>query len=142
MHHAEAHELCLLEARNQPQHARLSAPFDLRLEADEAEVIAGEIVLPQLHGGVGLPSGARIDQPDRLHRTEAERVVAAMRHHLDRQTAFEEPLLVEVVNRGRFRGNERVVEAIVLFAREGAIQVVAFPTVDTARPCWWLGDPT
>ena len=49
MHHAEAHELGILEPGNHPQHARLIAPFDLRLEADQAVVIAGERVLPQLH---------------------------------------------------------------------------------------------
>ena len=101
VHHPEAHELGLLEARDQPKHARLVAPFDLRLEADEAVVIAGEIVLPQLDDGVRLASGARIDQADRLHRTEPQRVDAAVRHHLDRQAAFEEPLLVEVVDRRR-----------------------------------------
>jgi hypothetical protein len=54
VHHPEADELGLLEPGNQPQHARLLAPFDLRLKADQAEVIAGEIVLPQLHGRVRL----------------------------------------------------------------------------------------
>ena len=49
MHHAEAHELGVLEARDHPQHARLIAPLDLRLEPDQAVVIAGERVLPQLH---------------------------------------------------------------------------------------------
>ena len=42
VHHAEADELRLLEAGNQAEHARLLAPLDLRLEADQAEVIAGE----------------------------------------------------------------------------------------------------
>ena len=63
VHHAEADELGLLEPGNQPQHARLIAPLDLRLEADEAEVIAGEVVLAQLHDGVRLAPGARIDRP-------------------------------------------------------------------------------
>ena len=54
MDHAEPDEFGLLEPGNQPQHARLLAPFQLRLEADQAEVIAGEVVLPELHDGVGL----------------------------------------------------------------------------------------
>ena len=33
VHHPEPHELGLLESRNQPQHARLLAPFELRLKA-------------------------------------------------------------------------------------------------------------
>ena len=60
---------------NQPQHARLLAPFQLRLKADEAVVIAGEVVLPQLHGGVRRAAGARIDEADRLHRPEPQRVL-------------------------------------------------------------------
>ena len=77
MDHAEAHELGVLEPGNQPQHARLLAPLHLRLEADQAEVVAGEVVLPQLHDRVRLASGARIGQADRLHRPEAQRVHAA-----------------------------------------------------------------
>src|SRR5262245_27480273 len=134
MDHAEANELGLLEARNEPKHARLVAPLDLRLEPDEAEVIAGERVLPQLHGGVRLAAGARIDEPDRLHRPEPQRVAAAVRHDLDRQTALEEPLLVEVVDAGRLGGHERVVEPIVIVARERAVQIAAFAVVDAA--CW------
>ena len=106
MHHAEADELRVLEARNHRQHARLLAPLQLRLEADEAEVIAGEVVLPQLHDGVRRAAGARIDEADRLHRAEAQRVAPAMRHHLDRQAALEELLLVEVVDGRGFRGDD------------------------------------
>ena len=99
MHHAEADDLRVLEPRHQLQHARLLAPLQLRLEADQAEVIAGQRVLPQLHGCVRHAPGPRIDEADRLHRAEPQRVAAAMRHHLERQTPFEELLLVEVMNR-------------------------------------------
>ena len=133
MHHAEAHELGLLETGHKPQHARLLAPFDLRLKSDEAEVIAREIVLAQLHGGVRLAAGLRIDEADGLHRPEAERVDAAMRHHFNRQTSFEESFLVEVVDRRRLGMDERVVEALVLVAGERTIQVVARAIVHAAR---------
>ena len=96
--HAEAHELRLLEPGNHAQHSRLLAPFHLRLKPDEAVMIAGKVVLSQLNGRVRLPAGPRIGQADRLHRPEPQRVLAAMRHHLDRQAPFEELLLVEVVN--------------------------------------------
>ena len=49
VHHAEPHELRVLESRNEPEHARLLGPFELRLESHEAEMVAGEIVLAQLH---------------------------------------------------------------------------------------------
>ena len=133
MHHPEADELGLLEAGNQPQHARLIAPFDLRLEADQAEVIAGQIVLPELNGGIRLAARPRIDQADRLHRPESQRLTAAMRHHLDRQAALEEFFLVEVVDRRRLGRDERIVEALVVVARQRAIQIVALAIVHAAR---------
>src|SRR5256712_635076 len=133
VHHSETDKLRLLESRDEPQDARLIAPLDLRLEADEAEVIAGQVVLPELHGRVRLAARSRIGETDRFHRSEPQRVAAAMRHHLDRQAPFEKPLLVEVVHGRRFGRDERVVETIVLFARQRAVQVVAFAIVDAAR---------
>ena len=106
MHHPEAHELGVLEAGDHPQHARLLAPLQLRLEPDQAEVIAGQVVLAQLHDRVRRAPGARIDEADRLHRTEPQRVAPAVRHHLDRQTALEELCRVEVVD-GRRLGADR-----------------------------------
>ena len=41
MHHSEPHEFGLLESGNEAEHPRLFAPFDLRLKAHQAEVIAG-----------------------------------------------------------------------------------------------------
>ena len=141
MHHAEADELRLLEPGDQPQHTRLLAPFELRLEPDEAEVIAGEIVLPQLHGGEGRAPGARVDETDRLHRPEAQRLAAAMRHHLDRQAALEELLLLEIVDRRRLGAHECVVERVVLRLGERAVEVVALAIVDPAGGLPGGGDP-
>src|SRR5205814_10042551 len=106
--HAEPDELCLFEAWDEPQDARLIAPFDLRLKSDEAEMIGGEVVLTQLDGRERLAAGPGIDQADRLHRPEAQRVAAAVRHDFNRQTAFEEAFLVEIVNGCRFRVDQRV----------------------------------
>jgi hypothetical protein len=44
-------------------------------KAHEAVVIAGEVVLAQLHDGVGEAAGAGIDEAHRLHRPEPQRVV-------------------------------------------------------------------
>src|SRR5262245_15534983 len=40
VHHAEAHEFGLFEPWNHPQHTRLFPPFQLRLKADETEMLA------------------------------------------------------------------------------------------------------
>ena len=98
MDHPEAHELGRFKAGNHPQHARLFAPLQLRLKPDEAVVIAGESVLPQLDDGIGPAARPRIGEPGGLHRPKPQRVDAAMRHHLDGQTPLEELRVVEVVH--------------------------------------------
>ena len=132
VHHAEADEFRLLQPGNQAQHPRLLAPFELRLKPDEAVVIARQVVLPQLHGRVRRPARSRIGEADRLHGPESQRVQAAVRHHFDRQAALEELLLVEVVDRRRLGVDQRVVEALVLLARQRAVQIVALAVVDAA----------
>jgi hypothetical protein len=126
MHHTEPHELGVLETRYQLQHPRLFAPFQLCLKADEAEVIPCECVLTQLHDRVRRPSGVRIDEADWLHRPEPQRVTTAVRHDLDRQTAFKEFLFVEIVDGCGFGRDDRVIEPLVLFPRQRTVQVVAF----------------
>ena len=51
--------------------------------------VPSRVLAPQLHHGVRPLPGARIGQPDRLHRPERQRLLAALGHHLDRQAALE-----------------------------------------------------
>ena len=117
--HAEPHELRLLEPGNHAQHSRLLAPLQLRLKPDETVMIAGEIVLAELNGRVRLTAGPRVPQPDRFHRPEPQRILAAMRHYFDGKAPFEELLLVEVMNRRGFGRCERRIERAVLSALSG-----------------------
>src|SRR5207302_3228980 len=89
VHHAEAHELRLLQAGNEPQHTPLLAPFQLRLEADEAVMVSRKIILPELDGRVWLTARPRIYEADRLHRSEPQRIFSSMRHHFDRQAPLD-----------------------------------------------------
>ena len=103
-------------------------------------MIAGERVLPKLHGRVGRAAGLRIDEADRLHRTEAQRLTAAMRHHFDGQAPLEEFLFVEVVDRGGFRGHERIVKAVVRLFRQRTVQIVTLTIVNaTGHTRIWRG---
>ena len=87
---AEPRELRVLEAGDHAEDFRLRAVLQLRLEADHVPQRAQLVVLPQLHHGPRLHTRImRISQPDRLHRTIAQRLRPALRHHLDRQAAFE-----------------------------------------------------
>src|SRR4029079_16184051 len=130
--HPEAHELGALEPGNHPQHARLLSPLHLRLEADEAEVIAGNVVLAQLDDGVGFPAGAGVAQPDGFHRPEPQRVDAARRHHLDRQAALEEFRWSEWLDAGLLGRRQRGVEGLVFLSGERAVEIVPLPIVDAA----------
>ena len=76
-------------------------------------------------------TGSWIDEADRFHRPEPQRVGPPMRHHLDRQTAFEEALVIEVVDGGRLGVNESLVKAVVLLAGQRTVQVVALTIVHT-----------
>ena len=77
--------------------------------------VPSAIVLAQLDDGVRLlVRPVRIGEPDRLHRPPAQRVAAALRHHLDRQAAVEIGGLLPVVERHAVAGEERVEEGVVL----------------------------
>jgi hypothetical protein len=113
VHHAEANELGALETRNEAQHALLFAPLQLRLETHQAEMIAGDVVLTQLHHRVRRRGRCEDRQADRLHRTEAGVSTPAMRHDFDGQAAFEELLFVEIVDRRRLRMDHRVWKSVI-----------------------------
>ena len=119
VHLAEAHEDRALEARDDAEDALLLGPLHARLEADQVELGAGEVLLAQLHDGVGPPAVRRA-QPDRLHRPEAQRVDAAPRHLLDRQAALEEERLLEVAQRRHLGLDDRLVKGQVLLAVHAA----------------------
>ena len=140
MDHAEAHELGVLEPGNQPQHARLLAPLHLRLEADQAEVIAGEVVLPQLHDGVGLAAGARIG---RGRPASSARTAACPRRDAPSPRSAGS---LRRTSRCRSRAArafsaaiERLVERAGTRRGERAVQVVPFAVVHAARRTGRLG---
>ena len=86
---AQPRELGILQARDGAEQADLLGMLQLGLEADDVPQRAAGIVLAQLDDGIGPAAGARIVEADRLHRAEAQRVDAALGHHLDRHAAFE-----------------------------------------------------
>ena len=55
-----------------------------------------------------------------------------MRHDFDREAAFEELLLVEIVHGGRLGRRERVIEPTVFLFGQRTVQVVALAIVDAA----------
>ena len=122
---AEAQELGLLQARDQPQHARLFAELHMVLESDQVEALGAQIFLAKLHDGPGTASGARVVQAHRLHGTEAQRVAAAARDLLDRQAGLEVAGVVFGNVGGDGVGFQQFVhEMLVLVAVERAVEVV------------------
>ncbi len=89
MHHAQAQPLRVRQARQLAERFFLRRPRQAGLEPDQVERAAVGVLLAQLHHGVRRAAGARVAQPDRLERAEAQRVLAARGQLLDRQAALE-----------------------------------------------------
>ena len=87
VHHALAHELRVLERRYEAEDALLLSPLQIGLEADDVEERPFGVVLPQLHDGVGSFSRVRRLEADGAQRAEEQRLLAALRYHLDGQAA-------------------------------------------------------
>jgi hypothetical protein len=133
---AVAQELAVREAGDRPEHARLLAVAHPRLEPDEVPHLAGLVLLAQLHDRVRLTAGARVAEAHRLHRPEAEGVLAARGQLLDRETAFEvrhAAHAAHVVARVLVRRGERGDEGFVFVSREGRVPVVGALALAVAR---------
>jgi len=123
---AEACELSLLQTRDHAEDAFLLGVLELGLKADDVEKRAERIVLAKLDHRVGTLAGAGVDEADRLHRTEAQRVAAARGHHLDGKTTL------EIRRRGfpflelrLLAGQKGVDERLVLVAVERTVDVIS-----------------
>src|SRR5579872_1805374 len=86
----EAHELSVLEPRNQPQDSRLLAESQMVLKADQVIAIGSQVLLPKLDHGPRSAPRSRIVEPHGFHGTETQSVAAAAGQLLDRQAGFEE----------------------------------------------------
>ncbi len=126
MQAAEPGEFGLLEAGDGAEHTLLRAVLQLGLEAHHVVERAELVVLAQLHDGVGLHRRiVRIGQPDRLHRPVAQRLAAALGHHLDRQAAVEiRRIGFPLLEVGFFAGSQRVDKGVVLLPGHRAIDVI------------------
>ena len=65
----------------------------------------------------------RVGEADRLHRPVAQRLAAALGHHLDRQAAVEIGRALEFAELGLLRREQRVDEGVVLVAVHRAVDV-------------------
>ena len=84
------------------------------------------------HAAACRPRVVRIGQPDRLHRPEAQRLAAALGHHLDRQAAVEVGRgLLPLLERGLLARQQRVDERLVLRPAHRTVEVVG---ARAARP--------
>ena len=126
VHHAVAHELRVAQPRYHAEHALLLRKLQVRLESDEVEQRLFRILGAQLHHGPRAAAGARVAQADRLQWAEADRVVPALRHHLDRHAALVDLRVhhVEIVDRRALRRNERLVKRLVFLFVHRAVDVI------------------
>ena len=110
-------ELRIRETGNHPQHALLLGNSQPRLESDDVPHVAVPVFATKLNDRPWSSARARIRQPNRLQRTEAQCVSAAFRRDLDRHASFEVRDFVELVTVKLVRGRECGDERFVLLAR-------------------------
>ena len=94
------------------------------LKTHQVVAVGAQILLAQLHHGIGPMAGARIDQAHRFHRTKPQRVASAARYLLDGQAGFEKRDVVRNMGLDAFGREQRVDEALVLITIEGTVQVI------------------
>ena len=136
MNATEAQELGSFQARNRAEDFLLGASLQARLEAHEIPHLRRAIFLTQLHDRVGLATGLRIDEADRLHRPKAQCLEPALRHFLDRQAALEIGDLVKLMSHPRrvlIARDERRHERFVLALSERRVPVVVAAPFAVAR---------
>ena len=131
MHHALAHELRVLERRYEAEDALLLSPFEVGLEADDVEERPFGVVLPQLHDGIGSFARVRRLEADGAQRAEEQRLLAALRYHLDGQAAVEVAhlLFLEVVARRGLGVHELAPENFIFLFVHRAVDVVALVAI-------------
>src|SRR5690242_1946561 len=113
------------EPWNHPEDALLFRDAKPRLKADEVPHATRAILLTKLHDGIRIAPGARITEPDRLERTEAERVAPSARHLLDRHAPLEVRRFIELVAVMLIGLDQRIDERLVLLAREWTVEIRA-----------------
>ena len=130
--HAEPDELRLFETGNHAEDPLLLAPFELSLKPNQTEMVAGQSVLAQLHHRERPPPGPGVGEPHRLHGAEPQGILAAARHHLDRQASLEEASLVDRVQARDLGSAQGLVKVPVLGLRHRTVQIVALSVVAAA----------
>jgi hypothetical protein len=132
---AIAKELRLGQPGNRAEDALLLGNPESGLEPDQVPHLAGPILATELDHGVGFPPSARVGQPDRLHRAEAQRFGAPRRHLLHRQASLEVGHRIEVVAGVLVGGRQGGDELLVPLAIQRRVEVVvAIPLAVAGQP--------
>ena len=99
----------------------------MSLKADDVEHRAFGVFASQLHYRIVFFSGFGMSYTDGLQRSEAERILSAARHLLDRHTAFkhlESFALFKVVKLRGLCADKLEVEGFILFLIHRAIDII------------------
>ena len=86
---AQARELGVPEAGDEPEYFLLGAPGEPGLETHEVEVVPGEIVLAELDHRVGIAPRAGVVQAHGFHGAVPQRLAAPVGHDFDGEAGFE-----------------------------------------------------
>ncbi len=125
MQPAESGEFGAFKSWNSAEDLDLRAVLQLRLEADHVVERAECIILSELDDRIGLDGRiVRIGETDGFHRAVAQRLCAALRHHLDGEAAVEVRRAFPFLEARLVAGEHGREEAEVLVSIERAIDVV------------------
>src|ERR1041385_7211269 len=86
-----------LQPGNQAEYARLVAVFEVILEADQVVRVGAQVLLPELHDGVGPLAGPWIVKANWLHGPVTQGVAPATCDLFDGQTPFKVVQVLPVV---------------------------------------------
>ena len=135
MHHAVAVKLGVFQTGNHGEHPFLLRKFQIRLKSHQIVHRSLPVFPAQLYHCPRTVTRARISQSHRFQRSEPHGIRATGCQHLNGHTALIDPerILVAVVQRRTFCGNQRLVEVLVLFLVHGAVDIICIPSAVACR---------
>ena len=97
----------------------------MRLEADKVINRAVGVIPPELNNCVVILARSRVTQADGLQRAEAQRLLAAARHDLNRHAAFKHSAVVKAVDGCLLCRDKLLYERLVLLLVHRAVYIIS-----------------
>ncbi|OPY60526.1 MAG: hypothetical protein A4E57_04434 [Syntrophorhabdaceae bacterium PtaU1.Bin034] len=124
MNAAVPEKACISKRGHKPENPLLLWIGELGLKTDHIVHASFFVFPPELYDRICVATGSRVPKPYRLHGTEGEGVLPALRHHFYGKTAFKVGRLFKFPQIYPFRADKGFVKQLVFLPAEGAIKVI------------------